>query len=390
MIFQRALRRELLSTAGAVFTTLFTIVITVMLIKILGQAAGGKVGSADVISLIGFTSLGYLPVLLILTGFVSVLWVVTRSYQDSEMVVWFASGVSLLNWIRPVAFFGLPIIILTAVLTFFGAPWANRQSAELKERYEKRDDIAKVSPGKFQESASSDRIFFVESVAGNLGKVQNIFVNTMNNGRSSVIVAKEGAIEIDKNGDKFVVMSKGRRYDGLPTEPDFQMMQFERYGILMAAQTKALAEDKSAKSMSMSELLKNQGSSYNQGELLWRVSLPLMAAILMLLAVPLGFVNPRVGRSANLIIALLLVVVYLNMINIVQASVVQGRMSFKMAWWPLQLTALVMVGLSFAWRVNVNSRMHPLVLWGSFKRCFHGRKDNGAAKAARAGQVSGS
>ncbi|GGC70257.1 LPS export ABC transporter permease LptF [Undibacterium terreum] len=387
MIFQRALRRELLSTAGAVFTTLFTIVITVMLIKILGQAAGGKVASADVIALIGFTSLGYMPVLLILTGYVSVLWVVTRSYQDSEMVVWFASGVSLLNWIRPVVFFGLPIITLTALLTCFGTPWANRQSAELKQRYEKRDDIAKVAPGKFQESASSDRIFFVESVAGDLGKVQNIFVNTVNNGRSSVIVAKEGAIEIDKNGDKFVVMSKGRRYDGLPTEPDFQMMQFEHYGILMASQTKALAEDKSAKSMTMAELLENQSSSYNQGELLWRVSLPLMGTVLMFLAVPLGFVNPRVGRSANLIIALLLVVVYLNLVNIVQASVVQGRMAFSMAWWPLQAAALVFVALAFAWRINVNSRMHPLVLWSGFKGCFHSKK---AEKMASAGQVSGS
>ncbi|HTD03652.1 LPS export ABC transporter permease LptF [Undibacterium sp.] len=390
MIFQRALRRELLSTAGAVFTTLFTIVITFMLIKILGQAAGGKVASADVIALIGFTVMGQLPVLLILTGFISVLWAVTRSYQDSEMVVWFASGVSLLNWIKPVMSFGIPIVALTASLTFFGTPWANRQSTELKERYEKRDDIAKVSPGKFQESASSDRIFFVESVAGDLGKVQNIFVNTMNSGRSSVIVAKEGAIEIDKNGDKFVVMSKGRRYDGLPTEPDFQMMQFERYGILMASQTKALVEDKSAKSMSLSELLDNQSSSYNQGELLWRVSLPLMAAILMFLAVPLGFVNPRVGRSANLIIALLLVVLYLNMTNIVQASVVQGRMSFKMAWWPLQSVALILVGLSFAWRINVNSRMHPLVLWSSFKGCFHSKKGKTAADAAKAGQVSSS
>ncbi|MES2104320.1 MAG: LPS export ABC transporter permease LptF [Pseudomonadota bacterium] len=389
MIFQRALRRELLSTAGAVFTTLFTIVITVMLIKILGQAAGGKVASADVIALIGFTSLGYMPVLLILTGFISVLWVVTRSYQDSEMVVWFASGVSLLNWIRPVVFFGLPIIVLTALLTFFGTPWANRQSTELKERYEKRDDIAKVSPGKFQESASSDRIFFVESVAGDLGKVQNIFVNTINNGRSSVIVAKEGSIEIDKNGDKFVVMSKGRRYDGLPTERDFQMMQFERYGILMESQTKALAEDKSAKSMTMTELLDNQSSSYSQGELLWRVSLPLMGVILMFLAVPLGFVNPRVGRSANLIVALLLVVVYLNMINIVQASVVQGRVPFTMAWWPLQLIALTLVGLAFAWRINVNSRMHPLVLWSGLKGCFHSKKEKKLSDAVQA-QVSGS
>ena len=112
MIFQRALRRELISNAGAVFTTLFTITITVMLIRILGQAAGGRVASQDVVALIGFSALNYLPVLLILTGFISVLLVVTRSYQDSEMVVWFASGLSLSRWIRPVLGFGMPVVNL--------------------------------------------------------------------------------------------------------------------------------------------------------------------------------------------------------------------------------------------------------------------------------------
>ena len=87
MIFQRALKRELISTAAGVFMTLFTITITMMLIRILGQAAKGRVASDDVLALLGFTSLNYLPIILILTGFVSVLLVVTRSYQDSERCV---------------------------------------------------------------------------------------------------------------------------------------------------------------------------------------------------------------------------------------------------------------------------------------------------------------
>jgi lipopolysaccharide export system permease protein len=366
MIFQRALQRELFGAAGAVFTTLFTITITFMLIKILGQAAGGKVVSADVITLIAYSSLTYLPILLMLTGFISVLMVVTRMYQDSEMVVWFSSGLSLTSWLIPIFRFGLPFVVLIALLSLVATPWANRQSAEVRQVYEKRGDIAKVSPGKFQESASSERIFFVEEVAGDLSKVKNIFINTFKDGRSSVVVAKEGMIEINPQGDRFLVMSKGRRYDGLPTEPDFQMMQFEKYGILVSAQTKAAAGDKSAKSLPLSELLADP-NKFNQGELLWRISLPLMASVLLLLAVPLGYVNPRVGRSANLIFSLLLVVLYLNMLNIVQAGVVQGRSSFAMAWWPLHVFAMLAVAMLFFWRLKVNSRFHPLVLWSNIK-----------------------
>src|SRR4051812_26883483 len=216
MIFRRALRRELVSTAGGVFTTLFTITITVMLIRILGQAAGGRVASQDVIALIGFAALNYLPIILILTGFISVLLVVTRSYQDSEMVVWFASGLSLSKWVRPILEFGLPVILLTGLLSFIVTPWAIRLSAEFEERFEKREDISRIAPGKFMESASANRIFFVEGISGDATKVQNVFVNTVQNGRTSVIVAKEGEIEIDKKGDKFVLMQKGRRYDGVP------------------------------------------------------------------------------------------------------------------------------------------------------------------------------
>jgi lipopolysaccharide export system permease protein len=371
MIFQRALRRELLSTAGAVFTTLFTITITVMLIKILGQAAGGKVASQDVAALIGFAALNYLPVILILTGFISVLVVVTRSYQDSEMVVWFASGVSLTRWIAPVLRFGLPIIALTAALSFVVTPWANRQSAEFRERFEKREDIAKVSPGKFQESASADRIFFVEGISGDSTKVKNIFVNTVQNDRNSVVIAREGETVVDPRGDKFLVMNQGRRYDGIGggAHGEMRIMEFERYGVLVGRSSGGLMGDTSARSLPTEALLADM-NSFNRGELLWRMALPLMCLLLMLLAIPLGFVNPRGGRSLNLLVALLLFVVYSNTVSVFQATVVQERMTLGLAWWPVHLVATLLIALLFSWRLFVNSRYHPAVLWGGLKRAL--------------------
>jgi lipopolysaccharide export system permease protein len=119
MIFQRAIRRELLNTVGAVFTVLFTIVMTVMLIRILGDAASGKIAPKDVAAMLGFAALGYLPVIISLTAFIAVLMVVARSYQDSEMVVWLASGASLTQWIRPVLSVGMPMVLLTAALSIW-------------------------------------------------------------------------------------------------------------------------------------------------------------------------------------------------------------------------------------------------------------------------------
>ncbi len=377
MIFQRAIRRELGGVAGAVFTALFTITITVMLIKILGQAAGGKVASSDVILLIGLAALKYLPIILILTGFVSVLLVVARSCQDMEMVVWFASGLSLSKWVRPVLIFALPWVLCTALLSFVLTPWATKVGAEITERFEKREDIALIAPGKFRESSSANRIFFVEGKSGDAMKVQNVFVNTWQNGQINVIVAKQGFTEINADGEKFLVMQQGRRYESLPSQldpsvqSDFQMMDFERYAVLLARPALSLVGDKSARSLSTLALLNNP-NKFNQAELLWRISLPLMCLLLMLFAIPLGFVHPRAGRSMNLIIALLLYISYSNTVSILEVMVAQGRLAFVWACWPIHLLILSMTVALFLWRINVHDRYHPVILWKSFKRvcCF--------------------
>ena len=373
MIFQRALRRELLSTAGAVFTTLFSITITVMLIRILGQAAGGKIASQDVVAMLGFTTLNYLPIILILTGFISVLLVLTRTYQDAEMVVWFASGMSLTAWIRPVLGFGIPIVLVIAVLSMAVTPWANRQSVEFRSRFEQREDVSRVSPGRFQESSSADRVFFVEGLAQDISNVRNVFINSVRDGKASVIVAREGTTEVDANGDKFLVLKNGRRYDGTPSEPEFQLMEFERYGVLINSQPQSAAAVNSARALPLTLLIANP-TPQNRAELLWRAALPVMGVLLMLLGIPLGFVNPRGGRSANLLLALLVFVVYSNMVGVLQSAVSQERLSLAAGWWPLHALAAVLVVFLFSWRVLMNSRRHPLAYWNAIKRSVFRRR----------------
>ncbi len=216
MIFQRAIRRELLNAVGAVFTALFTIIISVTLIRILGDAAAGKIASSDVLSLLGFASLINLPVLISLSTFIAVLMVVARSYQDSEMVVWFASGVSLMDWVRPVMQVGIPMVILTAVLSFWLTPWSQKLSAEQRERFRNREDISRVSPGKFQESANGQKVFFVEGLSSDTTRVNNVFLSQNQTQESGVALAREGTVRIDERGDKLLQLYDGRRYDGMP------------------------------------------------------------------------------------------------------------------------------------------------------------------------------
>jgi len=367
MIFRRALQRELASAAGATFTVLFTIFVTWTLIAILGRAAGGRVASGDVLALIGFQVLNYLPTILILTSFISVLAAVTRSYRDSEMVVWFASGQSLARWIRPVLTFGLPLVVVVAGLSLVVTPWAKMKSNEFIERFDKREDLKRVAPGQFRESTSSNRVFFVEGSTGGSTVVQNVFVNSVENGRASIVVAKQGVVESDGKGGQFLVLKNGRRYQGVPGQADFQSMEFERYSMRVATRVPVMGTDTPSDAMSTPTLLL-LNNQFTNAELLYRISAPIMCFILMLLAIPLGFVNPRAGSSANLILAVLIFFTYSNLTKLGENSVKMNKLSFGMAWWPLHLLVLLTAIGLFAWRLNVNHRYHPLVLLNAWKR----------------------
>lgn len=367
MIFRRALQRELASSAGATFTVLFTVLVTWTLISVLGKAAGGKVASSDVLALIGFAILNYLPTILTLTTFISVLAAVTRSYRDSEMVVWFASGMSLRRWIRPVLTFGLPIMLLVAVLSMYVAPWAAMKRTEFVERFQKREDLKRVAPGQFRESSSADRVFFVERSTAGATVVQNVFVNSNDGKANSIVVAKEGVIESDAKGGQYLVLTNGRRYQGTPGQADFQSMEFERYKMRVATKVPVLGADTPINALPTSALLKVE-NQYTRAELLARMSAPIVCLVLMLLAIPLGFVNPRAGSSANMILALLIFFTYNNLNKLLENSVKRGKLEFAVAWWPLHLAAALTVLALFAWRLNVNHRWHPLVLFNAWKR----------------------
>lgn len=361
------------SSAGATFTVLFSILVTWTLIAILGRAAGGKVASGDVLALIVFRSAELLPIILILTTFIAVVATITRSYRDSEMVVWFASGQSLVGWIRPVLTVGLPMVALVAALSFVVTPWAKMKSAEFVERFQKREDLQRVAPGQFRESSSNDRVFFVERSTEGATVVQNVFVNSVNGDQHSVVVAKQGVIESDGKGGQFLVLSNGRRYEGVPGQADFQTMEFERYSMRVATQAPMLGADVPVAALSTSALL-IAPNRFTDAELLSRIAAPVTCLVLMLLAIPLGFVNPRAGSSANLIIALLIFFTYNNLVRLTEASVKQGKLGFAMGWWPLHFAALLVVVGLFAWRLNVNHRYHPLVWIAAFKRRRRAKK----------------
>jgi lipopolysaccharide export system permease protein len=351
VIFQRALLREFGNLALAVFATLFAITLTTQLIRLLGQAATGKVLSEGVLALLGFAALNYLPVLLSLSLFVAVLMTLTRSYRDSEMVVWFSAGLGLTAWIRPVLIFAAPLVFVIAVLSLFLSPWASEKSELYRQRMDNRDELSRVAPGVFRESVNAERVFFVEGIAGDDINVRNVFISSLQHGIRGVMVSRRGFQETAPNGDRFMVLVNGRRYDSTPGTTEYKIMDFERYATRVETK-EAKAGQVSTKALSTWALLSDRNHG-NLAELLWRIGLPIAALNLALLAIPLSFVNPRASRSVNLVFALLTYMVYSNLVSVMQAWVSQGKLGFATGWWVVHAGMLAVLAYLFWRRMNV-------------------------------------
>jgi lipopolysaccharide export system permease protein len=247
--------------------------------------------------------------------------------------------------------FATPLVIVIAALSFLISPWAASKAEQYRSRLSARDDLSRVEPGAFGESRGSRRVYFVEAIAGDQRSVRNVFINTMQHQRSGVMMSSRGYVETAPSGDRYLVLVEGRRYEGTPGSADFRVMEFERYATRIETKEgdEPEATQKSLPTMALLETPTRQ----NLGEFVWRVGIPLSALILALLAIPLSFVNPRAGRSVNLLFALLAYMTYSNLISVSQARVTQGKMGFLAGLGLVHLLMLAVLILLFAHRQSI-------------------------------------
>jgi lipopolysaccharide export system permease protein len=328
MLFHSSLRKELSRNFGATLIVLVTIVMTMMLIRTLGQAASGSVNPAEVSMVLGFTMLGHATTVLTMSLFIATVGTLSRMYLESEMVIWLVSGKGLASLLRPLLRFAWPMLISVFFLVLIVWPWSNQQISNLRQRFEKRGDIERVTPGQFQESASGQRVFFVDKDSTDNREGKNVFISATDHGKQSMTSAKTGHLEIIHN-DQFLILENGQRIEQTIGEAEIKITYFKHYG----ASIKKDVDIENApppKAISTGKLVKNP-TPQNQGELAWRIGLVIASFNFLVIALAITSANPRVGRGGNFALALFIFVVYYNFINLSQSWVAAGKASFLAA-----------------------------------------------------------
>jgi len=348
MLFDSTVRKELARGFGATLVVILTIVLTMMLIRTLGLAANGAVAPQDVVLLMGYTALGHLPTMLALSLFIAVVVSLGRMYRDSEMAIWFASGVGLSRFVRPVLRMAWPVLLLVAVLGLVVWPWGNQKIAEMRTRYEQRSDLSRVAPGTFQSSGDGSRVFFIEREGESPGLGRNVFVLGRSADREAVTTARAGRVE--RVGDaRQLVLDGGNRNEQNSRTGEHVHTQFDSYRMTVDSAQANSVQAPSPKTMAMVDLIRS-GTPAHQGELVWRLGLLFGAANLTLLGIGTAATNPRRASNWNLLFALLSFVIYYNLINLSQAWVASGRVNLGSALVSLHGGAFLLALALIWWR----------------------------------------
>lgn len=350
-ILDRYILRELMLTQMAVIVVLTLTIVGNFFARLLSYAVEGRFHADILMPLVGLISLHALIKTLPVAVFLSVMLVLGRLYKDSEMPAMRGAGVGYLRLYRPLLLFALPMIALSTYLSLVVGPWSAGMVDQVRHAASNRSELVGITPGRFIQAQDGKRVFFVESIDNE--QMRNVFVFVRRDDTSYVVTAERAAQAHDSaTQQRYIVLADGYRYEGVPGEAEFRMMNYATHGVLVpnpAAGGVAVKRDAES-----SWRLWQSGDIKDQAELQWRLSFPISVLLLVLIAQPLAHTTPRQGRFGKLIVAVAVYVIYANAVVVGRSAIEQGQVPAWLGIWGVHAafaaTGLLLLGREFGRR----------------------------------------
>ncbi|WP_281648019.1 LPS export ABC transporter permease LptF [Parendozoicomonas sp. Alg238-R29] len=338
MIVLRYLSRELVQGWLAISGVLLLIIVSGRFIKYLQQAATGELKPEFLFAIMGYRLPGFLEIILPLGLFLSILLAYGRMYVDSEMVVLEACGMSRNRLLGYTLVPGLLIMLIVGFTSFVLSPWGADNVERILNQQDAMTEFDTLTPGRFQSMAGGGRVTYAEELNSDKSRMQNVFIAQQGQGKGegskgqlTVLLAGGGRIHFDEeSGKRYLLLNDGYRYDIAAGQPEGRQTQYDTYGIQM--QDKEARPVTKENTLPTSEIV-GRSESRLQAELQWRISLPLLIPIIILMALPLARVNPRQGRFLKLLPGVLLYLFYLALLIAGRGAIEDGNLPPQIGLW---------------------------------------------------------
>lgn len=338
-ILDRYLLKELLATFLAVLVVLLLITFGTETTKLLRLAVEGKIPASLVFEVLFLKMPGVLEVVLPLVALLGVILAVGRLYQDHEMVVMNSCGISPRYFQKLVFWFLLPIALLTAWVTLFVAPWSYEKQQTMIMEAQTSAPFAGLSAGKFNVLPAKKGVLYARKIESN-GTMLDIWMQYQTDDRQLVLMAPVGRFEWI-NEKLALVLENGKSYQGLSrNETSLTVQSFERFeGYLPELEMSSSKRDRES-GVSTLTLLQSDALA-DQVLLQWRILPAISVIVLGLIGLKLSKTEPRQGRFAKLFIAIVLFIVYNQLLIVLRKSALNETIPLEIALWPIPILFLI-------------------------------------------------
>ena len=345
-ILDRYVSKELLLTWLAVALLLMLILISGTLVQLLGKAAQGGIPGEAVWPLLMFTGARYLIVLIPLSLYLGVLLSFSRFYKDNEMAAMGACGIGLMRLYRPLMMVVIPVTVVFVYITLFVMPWVSGQAELLKTEIKNRSELAGLTAGRFNASKKAGAIMFLQSQSEDGSKMRNVFLHRINKKANKSQLDQIESADLakqytDENGRNFILFEKGQLYEGEPGKANFNITRYEKKGVYLPEQHKPKTSLRK-KAVPTVDLWNSDRLDYRV-ELHWRLSLPIGAFLLAVLALPLSYTTPRKGRYSKLALAILIYLIYFNLLGVGESWVEKQKVPLWLSLWWVHGFAMILI-----------------------------------------------
>ncbi|OBU17652.1 LPS export ABC transporter permease LptF [Photobacterium aquimaris] len=348
MIIVRYLTRETVKSQLAVLFVLFLVFISQKFIRILAQATDGSIPSDLIVTLMGLSIPAMALLMLPLSLYIGILLTFGRLYAESEITVMSATGMGNKFLIRAALALALITGSIATANALWVAPWAQYKIEQITEQAKADPGLNMLVKGTFQMTPNGSGVVFVNDITDKGSKLHNVFVaqlRAQDTLQPSVMVAKRGFVTEQADGRQMLDLQQGTRYEGVPTQLNYGITQFDDYQALIG-QRKVKQGDRDWEAKTTAELLKDPTKAAT-AELQWRLSLILCIPLLVMIVVPLSAVNPRQGRFAKLAPAVLIYLAYFLAISSAKSAIEDGFIPGWVGMWPINIGALLIaIGLN--------------------------------------------
>lgn len=346
-LLDRYVLRETVQTWAVVTVVLLLILVTNQFATVVGDAAADKLPRDAILRVMGLTSVQYLTILVPVGLFLAVMLALARLYHDSEMAAMMACGVGPADLYRPLLLLGGVLAVLVGVLAIAVSPLAVRQVQTLADAARREASLGLLAPGRFVSFGNGEAVLYAGRSTPD-GHLHDVFVERRAGPRVEVVVAEEAWAATAPGGDaRVLTFARGRRYEGEPGTPQFRVVAFAEHGIPYALPPRDAAADLPPEARPTLELWRS-GTPEHLAEFHWRIGVPLTLLVLVVMAVPLARTEPRKGRFAGLAAAVLVYVIYANLLAAGKGWLERGQVPLLAGLWWVHGLFLAVAGLMLA------------------------------------------